>query len=348
MRICDVECYTVRPPHDDSVARSMLVRITGDGDLAGWGEAVTSWSPARLAARREALLPIVLGHSVFDVEELLAQDVLRDSPLSFAFETAMWDLIGRSLEQPLCHLWGGRYRRRIPAAVRLPCDQLDALRQVARELAEQGVHCQMISSSGEVSTDLERLAAARQATGERVELQLDGCASYEIDDARELCREIGADAVQFLVDPLRDSSPNQLAHLERQVSTPLAVSRGIAGPADVLEMHRHGVAAHLVVQPGRVGGLSAARRCAAVAEAGGLHASLGCDGLAGISLAAMLHAAASTPGFTMPNPCPYQLLLNDLLVESLEMADGMFVVPQGPGLGVEVDASQLEPLPTSA
>mgnify|MGYP000507141002 CR=1 FL=1 len=60
------------------------------------------------------------------------------------------------------------------------------------------------------------------------------------------------------------------------------------------------------------------------------------------NLQAMLQLAASTPGFSTCNECAYHRLEADVLVEPLEYVDGMLTVPQGPGLGVEIDRAKIE------
>ena len=62
----------------------------------------------------------------------------------------------------------------------------------------------------------------------------------------------------------------------------------------------------------------------------------------GIAAAAMLHLAAATPALGGCNESAYHQLQDDILVEPLLIDSGMMTVPQGPGLGVEVDRAKLE------
>ena len=91
-----------------------------------------------------------------------------------------------------------------------------------------------------------------------------------------------------------------------------------------------------------VGGIARARRCAAIAEAAGLSASLGGGLSVGVGAAAMLQLAASTPAFSGCNECAYHQLQDDVLCTPLEILDGMITVPLAPGLGVEVDRAKVE------
>jgi L-Ala-D/L-Glu epimerase len=344
MKINDLEFYLVEIARTESQdpVRSLLVRLATDSGLEGWGEATLGWRPGELAARRAALLPVLAGRSMFDIAELLTLEVLKDPPLRCAVEMACWDLIGRVVEQPLCNLMGGRYRTRIPLAVRLCQSRPQRVAEIGGALAEQGFYVQVITASGRPDEDLQTLAAVRAATGERAELYFDGRARYEMEAARDLCAEMESDSPQFFIDPLAAGDLFAMAALGRQTNVPLAVWRTIHSPADVHAAIRCGAAPLVVIDLGLVGGITPARKCAAVAEAGGVRAVLGGQPSLGIATAAMLHMAAATPVLSGYGECAFHQLRDHVLDGGLEIVDGMMAVPIAPGLGVEVDRTKVE------
>lgn len=344
MTITDLEFYLVEVCCLGPAApvRSLLVRLSTDLGMEGWGEAQLDWRPDELAARRNALLPVLAGRSVFDIEELLGLGALRLAPLRCAVEMACWDLVGRAAGEPLCHLFGGGYRRRIPLAVRLSGTSAQQVAQLSRELAEQGFHAQVLGSLGRLDEDLELAATARQWTQDRAELRFDGAAGYDMDTARDLCGELENAGLKFLLDPLKTRDLEQVASLRRQTSVPLAVWRSVRSPADVLAVVRCGAAPFVVVDLQLLGGLASAKKAAAIAQAAGLGASLATGPSLGIGMAAMLQLAAATPVYSHCHQCTYPYIRDDLLAEPLEIVDGMIAVPQGPGLGVEVDRAKLD------
>ncbi|MHB1037087.1 MAG: mandelate racemase/muconate lactonizing enzyme family protein [Pirellulales bacterium] len=343
MKISDLEFFLVRIERDgtDVPVRSLLVRLATDSGLEGWGEAHIGWRPAELGPRRTAILSTLAGRSIFDVEELLELDAVEEPPVACALEMASWDLIGRATGQPVCHLFGGGYRTRVPLAVRLP-RRIDAAADLARGLAERGFHTQIVTSCGEPEVDAKTLAVVREAVGGRVELWFDAVESFDLYEARDLCRELEAAGPRFIVDPLSAGDFDCVAWLRRQTNVPPAVTRRIHGPADVLAVVRSGAAGYVIVNLEKVGGMVRSRKCAAVSEAAGVTALLAGGASLGIAVAAMLHVAASTPGFVGGNECAYHELHDDVLVEPLEIVGGMMTVPQSPGLGVEVDRAKVE------
>jgi muconate cycloisomerase len=197
-------------------------------------------------------------------------------------------------------------------------------------------------SSGRSEEDLATLAAVRERVGDRVELRLDGMSHYDFETARNLCASQECEGLQFFLDPLDSPDLHRLASLGRQANVPMAAWRAIRGPADVMAAVRCGAAPYLLIDLEQVGGLGPARACAAVAEAAGVHPILGGQPSVGIAAAAMLQLAAAAPAFSGSNEIALCPLRDSVLVEPLSTIEGMMPVPQGPGLGVEVNRAKVE------
>jgi len=344
MKISDLEFFLVEIGRTSALPpiRSLLVRLGTDRGLEGWGESWPPWRVGELVARRDALLAVLAGRSVFDIEELQRLEPLGSGPLRAAVEMACWDLFGRAVGQPVCNLLGGQYRQRIPMAARLGGHSADRLARLACEMTEQGFHALVVTSSGEARLDRKILQAVREGVGNRVALRLDAQATFSPDAARDLCAEVEHDHLQFIVDPLATQELYQVASLARQTPVPLAVRRTIHGPRDVLACVRCGAASYVVVDIEQVGGIIPARACATIAGTGGVSVLLGSRPTLGIGTAAMLHFATATPILSEANESAYHQLQDDVLIEPLELVDGMMAVPQGPGLGIEVDRAKIE------
>jgi L-alanine-DL-glutamate epimerase-like enolase superfamily enzyme len=344
MNINDLELFAVEIKRSEAnrPLRSLLVRLATDEGVSGWGEATVGWRGDELAERRSLLLSVIAGRSIFDIEDLLLCDALGDPRLRCAVEMAFWDLLGKATGQPICHLLGGGFRQRIPIAVRLPNGKPHAVARIAGELAEQGFHSQIVTATGNLPHDLELFRAVGQSAGDRAELRIDGAGLFNVDDARQLCGELENERLEFLIDPLREGTLEDIVALCRETSVPLAAWRMVTSAADVLALSRRTAMAALVVDPQNVGGITAARKCAAVAEAAGMCVMCGGSPALGIGTAAMLQLAAATPAFSNANESTYHQLQDDVLTASIEIIDGMTAVPQGPGLGVDVDRAKVE------
>ncbi len=344
MKISDLELYLVEVPRSAPLraARNLLVRLTTDSGLEGWGEAAVPWRASELSARRDRLMATLAGRSVFDIEERLSLDLLQSAPLACALEIASWDVIGRAASQPVCHFFGGVYRNRIPVAARLPSQSPGEAARLAKELAELGFHKQIVTAHGSAQHDAATVAAVREAAGDRADLYFDGAAGYDRQSALDLCAQLGRSGLTLFIDPLRQASFEDLAALRREIRLPLGISMALSNAADVLAVVRCRAAEFIFVDPQRVGGMVPARKCAAVAEAASMSAALAAPGSVGVLLAAALQLGASTPAFASGIESDYHQLHDDVLAEPIRIVDGMIPVPHGKGLGIEVDRAKLE------
>jgi L-alanine-DL-glutamate epimerase-like enolase superfamily enzyme len=344
MTISDLEFYLVEMPRAEgqNAIRVVLTRLITASGGEGWGEATLRWRPGELAGRRDALLPSLVGRNACDISELLTLDALSHPGLRSAVEMACWDIVGRACRQPLCNLWGGLFRHRIPLAVRLAASDPETAGRHARELLERGFHSHIVASCGDPARDLETLDCVREAVGFSTELRFDGDGHYAAAAARELAGDLEHDGLRYFLDPVAGGEFEQTAALRRQVNVPLALSTGIGSPADLLAVARAGAADYVKIDVQRVGGLNTAKACAVVAEAAGLGLVLGGQPTLGVATAAGLHLAAAIPAFSNGNESVYPQLLDDVLCEPLELAESMLTVPGGPGLGIEVDRAKLE------
>jgi L-alanine-DL-glutamate epimerase-like enolase superfamily enzyme len=344
MKINDLDLYAVAFPDEEyaETRRSLLVRVATDRGWFGWGEAVLEGPSGDLAARRLALQSLLEGRSIFDLEELHSLEALAPPALRCAVEMALWDLMGRTLKQPVFNLLGGRYRPRVAVAVRLPPWPPERAGQAARELAMQGFHTQILSLTGCLEEDLHSLAEVRNSVGAEIELRLDGCGRYSLDSARDLCAALEEYDLQFLLDPLAAREFYPLATLGRETTVPLAFGRAIRSPADLLAAVRCGAGKFAAIDLSQVGGLIPARRCAGIAAASQTHLLLGGRTFLGPGTAAMLHLAASTAALAESHECTAVPLFDFLLQDPLTLISGMISVPPGPGFGVEVDREKVE------
>jgi glucarate dehydratase len=344
MRIADLEFHLVEVPRTGQLppVRSLLVRLSTDDGLEGWGEGAVAWRSNELLPRRAFILPSLAGRSIFDIEELHEVESLASPPLRAAVEMACWDIVGKTSGQPLCRLWGGEYRRRIPVAARLTGRWPARLAWMARELSGHGYLAQIIELTGESALDRQIVSEVRETVGDSVQLRLDAQEKLTSDAARNFCREIEGQQVQCLIDPLAAHQLHPIAALARQTSVPLGVWRAVRSPADLLNLVRCEAATHVVIDPEELGGISAARACVQIGTAAGLTLMLGSRPSLGMATAAMLHLAAASPGLTAAHESSYHRLSGDVLVEPLVVNDGMMTVPQCAGLGVEVDRGKVE------
>jgi muconate cycloisomerase len=150
----------------------------------------------------------------------------------------------------------------------------------------------------------------------------------------------------FAEQPVPADDPEVLAEVRRGTTTPIMADESVFTLSDAWLLARCRAADILSVYPGKHGGIAAALEIAHVARAAGLACSIGSNLELGIGTAAMLHVAAASPAIDSRR-YPADLIGPlyhdaDLLTQPLELGPEFARVPDGPGLGVELDEKQLE------
>lgn len=349
-----------------------FIRLYTDVGLVGVGEAGVSATHAvehgaQLRQFEQVVAPTIAGESPFDYRTLMHR--LRYSPESIAVELACWDLMGKAAGVPVYRLLGGEGKRTsVPTAAyfffrgRDPRGEheitLDNCVEHALYLIEihgfdslkmkLGVH-HPLDEAGAV-------ARVRAALGARVRLRVDPNGCWSLPVARRMLKRLEPLDLEFVEEPIKwiparvpvttqagvpSVDTAGLAALRRSTSVPIAADG--AYRVDFLRQVERAQAADVVL--GDIQGANGIRGLHdffTVAHALGLAASLHSGTELGVQQAAKLHVAAAHPEITIAGDAIYPEYVDDVLAGGkLAIEEGEMLVPQGPGLGVELDDGKL-------
>jgi D-galactarolactone cycloisomerase len=340
---------------------ALLVEIETDEGTIGWGE---SYGPARPnAAVVEAMKPLLIGADALATEALWEQlyAAFRDhgqkglavQALS-GIDIALWDLKGRHFGVPAHRLMGGPVRTAVQAYAtglyrRKAGDPRRYLAEEAAGYVAEGFAAMKLKVGFGVAEDAEVAGAVRKAIGPEVALMMDANHAYDATRAIQLGRRLADLDIGWFEEPV---PPEDLAgYAEVRAQQPIPVAGGEC------EFTRFGFREVLlrravdVVQPDTcaAGGLSECLKIAAMANAHGIRYAPHVWGT-GVALAAALQLLAVLP---QNPPClhPQEPILEfdrtehpirqAILTAPIEQDRGMVSIPDGPGLGIEVDREAL-------
>jgi D-galactarolactone cycloisomerase len=258
-------------------------------------------------------------------------------------DVALWDIYGKSLGLPIYRLLGGGVRDRLPAyasggwaAPEQTADEVLGYR--AKGFGGVKIRVGGLDEPHFPERSIARLRLAREALGPDVKLMMDAHGALSVDRAVRLADAVADLDITWFEEPvLADDDLPGLAEVRRRV--PMPVSTGESETTrfafrDIIDQR-----AADILQPdvAVVGGLTEARRVAALAHAHGLAVAPHVWGSA-LLWAASLQLAAATPNCVIFEFCQaYYPLLYDLLTTPVAVdPDGLVSVPSGPGLGVEL------------
>jgi L-alanine-DL-glutamate epimerase-like enolase superfamily enzyme len=344
---------------------------------AAWDPVPRELAPATLVVVRsdEGLCGYASGDELPDAELLgrlltgldpLETEAVREICESVDFhggrtwiaEVAVWDLVGRALDQPLWRLLGGRSERLLAYASSGELVDPDERARRVVAMHDAGVRAVKIRFHySDWRRDVEVVETVRAAVGSSMEIMVDANQGWRMPGDRETGWDVATAAqcagalerlgVYWLEEPLRTDDVDGYAALRRRTSLRLAAGEMARHASELRELIvRGGVD---VVQPDVVlaGGIGGCRRIAALADLFGRTFSPH-TWTNGLGLVANLHlacAVSTCPYIEVPlDPPAWTPARRDwLLPEPLEIApDGTIAPPAGPGLGVTPDLDALE------
>lgn len=338
-----------------------LVRIQLDDGTQGYGEA---WGPPDFnLGYLEFLRNYLLGVNVLDVEHVFDQVFARHYHFGFqgpmmacisGIDMAAKDAAGRKLGIPVCRLIGGRNLDEVPIYASggyLTATPREDFRAQVERMAEAGYRHVKIKIGLGPESDEERLAIAREILGEEVEILVDINTNYTFDLARESMERMRPYRPGWVEEPLGPRDYDGLGRLHALASVPIATGEALYGVHDFKPIIDAGSADVLQPDLSLCGGFWQGRKIAELAHAAHLRVSPHVWGGA-VGLAAALHyiSALSVYPHAMNVPKPVLLeydlgenpLRSEILKRPLVPVDGVIKVPEGPGLGIEIDMDAVE------
>ncbi len=346
-------------------AEVLLVRITTDDGLAGWGEAHAPPIPRVAQALIEDLFaPQLIGRDPLAIDAtwdaLYASMRLRGYGSGVMLEAlagvdiALWDLAGKLLNQPVYKLLGGPYRTRIPCYHSgVPGNTLDERIAQARQIVDLGFTA-MKTSIGRAPLDedldgvealidaVNRHAAGR--SGGKVDVLVDAHGVYDTRSAAEAGRRLERLGAGWLEDPLPPEDVDGYAALCAALDIPVASGETECTRWQFNDKLRRRASDVILPDICRAGGITEGKKIALVADLYNVpwcvHASIS----TAVHLAAGLHLIAATPNALLceyPSSFKTSPLANALLKEPILPDAGFLNVPDGPGLGITFDEDAL-------
>ncbi len=332
----------------------VIVRVHTDQGLIGLGEATISglWSgetqAGSVSAIRDYIEPVLLGKDPRDITSLRrAMDfVIKLNPFTkSAVEMALWDIAGKAANVPVYQLLGGKVRDRVRIKLVVWARDVAGSRKMAEDHLALGVSCIKVKTGLEVSSDIQRVKAVREVIGSSMPLTIDSNCGWTIQQAKHCLRELTSCDLLLAEQPIHAGDPAALAEVRASTTIPIMADESVFTLQDAWQLSIHRAADILSVYPGKHGGIAATAEIVAMAKAAGLRCTIGSNLELGIGTAAMLHVACAFPeidtdAFPADTIGPFYHE-HDLITRSLDLGPPYAFVPDGPGLGVELDEEQL-------
>ena len=347
----------------------LFIRLTTDSGLTGLGEASLEWQEKTVQTiLHEWVESRILHEDPFDIERVIG-GMIRDqyqggSTVMTAIsgvEIAFWDLIGKSTKQPVWRLLGGRARQNLFAYANGWYGDSKTPEEYAEKagaVIEAGYHGMKFDPFGVAWKILNReemdraeaiVAAVRDRVGDKIDLLIEVHGRLDATSAIEMGRRLAPYRPAFYEEPVTPNSLDRLAEVKHALPFPIAAGERLYTLEDFARITS--MRACDVLQPDLIhcGGLGVGKKIAAMAQGNDLrlspHVSVG-----PVALCAALHFDWSTPNVWMQEDfsqydVPWR---NDFVCGWNLRHHGEFHLPEGDGLGIELDETALQKHPYEA
>jgi len=262
-----------------------------------------------------------------------------------AVDIALWDIRGKSLDLPVWALLGGRSAERLPAYASGGWAGADQIGAQLGAYVEQGgfgaVKMRVGSMDGSPQASAARVRAARKALGPEIDIMVDAHGTFTVAEARRFAAMVGDCDLAWFEEPGIADDLQGIAEFRAASHIPVAIGESVCTRFDFRDILVARAADILQPDPAFCGGITEMMRIAALASAFNLrlapHLWAGAP-----AFFAGLHVLATAPaGFLVEFSLGANPMIHDLSRAPVRVHEGQIDVPDGPGLGLDMDEDNI-------
>jgi len=337
--------------------QTLLVKITTDQGIVGWGESHAVMTPRAVATIISDLFkPVVMGEDARRIEaiweKMYSTQRLRGYGTGYftramaGIDIALWDIVGKASGLPVYQLLGGKFRDRIPTYQGVGGGAPEEVAENVRKLLEIGYTVQKMSLAkgrGEQIRDVNRVVAAAEVLKGHGEILVDSLGGYTLAEASRVGRILDAQGnVGWWEDVLMPEDFEGMAILASEMDMPICAGEQYSNRFQFAELFDRRACDIINPDTSRIG-ITETKRIAILADVKNIlfspHSSMG----SAPYRASAIHLCASCPNAViLEGGESYKQEFGDQILKTrLPYSPGYVEVPELPGLGFEFDEAEL-------
>ena len=358
MKITRLTTFIVPP-------RWCFLRIETDEGITGWGEPVLEGRAHTVATAVDELGDYLIGKDPALIEDhwtvMYRAGFYRGGGVHMSalagIDQALWDIKGKALGVPVHALLGGQLRDRIRVYSWIGGDRPADTANMARDCGARGFSAvkmnateemQFVDTHAKIDAVLERVQAIRDAMGPDFGIGVDFHGRVHRPMAKVIAKELEPYRLMFIEEPVLSEHAEALKEIANHCATPIALGERLFSRWDFKKILADGYVDIVQPDPSHAGGITETRKIAAMAEAYDVALALHCP-LGPIALAANLQLdAVCYNAFIQEQSLGIHYNTTNDLLDYLKdpsvfaYREGFVAIPQGPGLGIEIDEKVVE------
>lgn len=344
--------------------RWLFLKIETDEGIVGWGEPVIEGNTATVKVAVKEMMESLVGKDPGNIEDhwnaMYRGGFYRGGPILMSaiagIDQALWDIKGKFLNSPIHQLLGGKARNAMKVYSWIGGDRPTDVGNAAKKIASQGFlalkmnateELQYVDSYQKIDQAVERIAAVREAVGPEVGIGVDFHGRVHKPMAKFLAKALEPFRPMFIEEPVLPENNETLREIAKHVSIPIATGERMFSRWQFKTLLKDGYAD--IIQPdlSHAGGITECKKIFSMAEAFDVAVAPHCP-LGPIALAACLQVDATCHNaFIQEQSLGIHYNEGSDLLDYLEdkevfkYENGYVKIPEGPGLGVEINEAQV-------
>ncbi|NME99955.1 mandelate racemase/muconate lactonizing enzyme family protein [Aneurinibacillus aneurinilyticus] len=327
-------------------AESILVKVTTESGLAGWGEApstvvITGDSLDSIeAAIMHVMRPQLIGQNLLSHERIfhiIHQSMVGSSSAKAALDMALYDILAQRCGLPLYQFLGG-YRSEIETDYTVSVNSPEEMGEDAVRYIEAGFNVLKIKvGKDNIHEDIARIKEIRGRVGSQVKIRLDANQGWQVKDAVRSIRkmeEMGLD-IELVEQPVKAYDLEGLKMVTDAVDTLIMADESVFSPMQAFEVLKHRAADLINIKLMKAGGIYKAQMINYMAEECGVECMVGSMIESRLAVTAAAHFAASKKNITRFDFDAPLMMAQDMVNGGVQYEGRVLTLPDKPGLGID-------------
>jgi L-alanine-DL-glutamate epimerase-like enolase superfamily enzyme len=359
----EIDSYGPVGQREDDV----IIQIFTDEGISGLGEAMAlgpfyskESQGTIMALLNEQIGPSVLiGEDPFNIDLIhhsMNKMVSENYIMKSAVDIALHDVVAKALNIPVYKLIGGAYTEKIPCHWAVGIGKVEEMVADALQGIKAGYGALKLKAGIDPKQDVENIGGVREAVGPNIPITVDFNQGYDVKRAIQVIRRMERYNIQRVEQPVHYKDLEGMATVKRSVEVPIGACESAMTMQDVVQIIKKEAADFINFKLMRSGGFYLCKSIVQMATASGMFVAGSPMLGTGIEIAADVHFAVSTIELGAPpynfqgivsgilklfNTVDSKGITKDIVDGTPTIADGFVYVPEGPGLGVELNKENL-------
>ncbi len=330
-------------------ARHVLVKITDSDGVVGYGEATPratiygDTQTSTVAIIRDWIEPSLRGLEPWAIEDAWTRmDVFpHNLPAKAAIDEALHDIQGKRLGVNVRQLLGGMNRDRCPLGTIIPLGTPDETAARCAAAVSSGIRFLKVKIGKDPARDIAAVRAIRKAVGGEVCVSVDINQGYAAATAIRVLNALQEFGIAWAEEPVKAWDLEGKLQVAKSVAVPLLLDESAFTPQEVVRQITNGACGMISIKGCRTG-FFRSRAVASIAEAHNIPCVIGSARESTLGTLVAAYVGASCRSVIASEIGDHVIFEASLLTKWPRIEDGYLVLPDGPGLGVEIDEAQVE------